>query len=40
MHFIDEGEGEPIVFVHGNPSWSFEFRPCSRNFDTSSGASP
>lgn len=26
MHFIDEGEGEPIVFVHGNPSWSFEFR--------------
>lgn len=26
MHFIDEGEGEPIVFVHGNPTWSFEFR--------------
>ena len=26
MHFIDEGAGEPIVFVHGNPSWSFEFR--------------
>lgn len=26
MHFIDEGEGEPIVFVHGNPAWSFEFR--------------
>ena len=26
MHFVDEGEGEPIVFVHGNPSWSFEFR--------------
>ena len=26
MHFIDEGDGEPIVFVHGNPSWSFEFR--------------
>ena len=26
MHFIDEGLGEPIVFVHGNPSWSFEFR--------------
>ena len=26
MHFIDEGTGEPIVFVHGNPSWSFEFR--------------
>lgn len=19
MHYIDEGEGSPIVFVHGNP---------------------
>jgi haloalkane dehalogenase len=26
MHYVDEGSGEPIVFVHGNPSWSFEFR--------------
>ena len=26
MHFIDEGVGEPIVFLHGNPAWSFEFR--------------
>ncbi|MCY3966326.1 MAG: hypothetical protein OXG83_14925 [Acidobacteria bacterium] len=26
MHYIDEGEGEPIVFVHGNPAWSFLFR--------------
>ena len=26
MHFVDEGTGEPIVFVHGNPVWSFEFR--------------
>ena len=26
MNYVDEGEGEPIVFVHGNPSWSFEFR--------------
>ena len=26
MHFVDEGEGEPMVFVHGNPTWSFEFR--------------
>ena len=26
MHYIDEGWGEPIVFVHGNPTWSFEFR--------------
>lgn len=26
MHYVDEGTGNPIVFVHGNPSWSFEFR--------------
>ena len=26
MHYVDEGEGSPIVFVHGNPAWSFEFR--------------
>ncbi len=26
LHCIDEGAGESLVFVHGNPSWSFEFR--------------
>lgn len=26
MHYADEGSGPAIVFVHGNPSWSFEFR--------------
>ncbi len=26
MHYIDEGKGEPLVFVHGNPAWSCEFR--------------
>ena len=26
MHYIDEGSGPPIVFIHGNPAWSFEFR--------------
>jgi len=26
MHYIDEGSGIPIVFVHGNGGWSFEFR--------------
>jgi len=25
-HYIDEGSGEPIVMVHGNPTWSFYFR--------------
>lgn len=26
MHYIDEGAGETILFVHGTPSWSFDFR--------------
>ena len=26
MHYIDEGRGEPLLFVHGTPTWSFEFR--------------
>ena len=26
IHYVDEGQGEPVVFVHGTPTWSFEFR--------------
>jgi pimeloyl-ACP methyl ester carboxylesterase len=26
MHYVDEGKGKPILFVHGTPSWSFEWR--------------
>jgi len=26
MHYIDEGSGHAILFVHGTPSWSFDFR--------------
>lgn len=26
LHYIDEGQGDPILFVHGTPSWSFDFR--------------
>ncbi len=26
LHFIDEGAGEPVVMVHGTPTWSFEYR--------------
>jgi len=25
-HYIDEGQGDPVVMVHGNPTWSFYFR--------------
>jgi haloalkane dehalogenase len=26
MHYVDEGAGEPLLFVHGTPTWSFEYR--------------
>lgn len=26
LHYIDEGAGEVLLFVHGNPTWSFAFR--------------
>jgi haloalkane dehalogenase len=32
MHYVDEGTGEPIIFVHGNPAWSFEFRKLIQAF--------
>ena len=25
-HYVDEGKGEPVVMVHGNPTWSFYYR--------------
>src|SRR5258708_34550520 len=25
-HYVDEGHGEPVVMVHGNPTWSFYYR--------------
>ncbi len=26
MHYIEEGSGDVILYVHGTPSWSFDFR--------------
>lgn len=26
MHYLDEGEGPPVVLVHGTPTWSFLWR--------------
>jgi haloalkane dehalogenase len=26
VHYIDEGQGAPILFLHGNPTWSFVYR--------------
>jgi cis-3-alkyl-4-acyloxetan-2-one decarboxylase len=25
-HYLDEGRGEPLLMIHGNPTWSFYFR--------------
>ncbi len=25
-HYLDEGAGDPVVMIHGNPTWSFYFR--------------
>ncbi|MCW8985000.1 MAG: alpha/beta fold hydrolase, partial [Thermoanaerobaculales bacterium] len=30
IHFIDEGEGPPILLQHGNPTWSFLWRKVIR----------
>ena len=30
MHYLDEGSGEPVLMVHGNPSWSFYYRNLAR----------
>src|SRR5262245_15351587 len=26
LHYLDEGRGEPLLFVHGNPTWTFYWR--------------
>jgi len=25
-HYVDEGSGDPVVMLHGNPTWSFYYR--------------
>jgi len=26
LHYVDEGEGDPVVFLHGEPTWSYLWR--------------
>ena len=26
MHYVDEGRGDPVLCLHGNPTWSFLYR--------------
>src|SRR5215831_7321155 len=36
MHYVDEGSGEPIILIHGEPTWAYLYRnfipPLSRRF--------
>ena len=31
VHYVDEGEGPPILMLHGNPTWSFLYRDIIRD---------
>jgi len=31
-HYLDEGQGEPLLMVHGNPTWSFAWRNLVKDF--------
>jgi haloalkane dehalogenase len=31
MHYVDEGQGRPLVMVHGTPTWSFLYRYLIKN---------
>lgn len=26
LHYVDEGKGQPVLMLHGNPTWSFYYR--------------
>ena len=26
MHYVDEGEGDPLLLLHGEPTWGFLYR--------------
>ena len=34
LHYVDEGEGEPVLMVHGQPTWSFMYRYLIRGLST------
>lgn len=33
LHYLDEGEGLPVLFLHGNPTWSFLWRDVIRRLE-------
>jgi pimeloyl-ACP methyl ester carboxylesterase len=34
LHYLDEGSGPPLLMVHGNPTWSFYWRPLVAGLST------
>ncbi|WP_235827895.1 hypothetical protein [Brevibacillus migulae] len=26
IHYLDEGQGQPVLLLHGNPTWSYLYR--------------
>ncbi len=32
LHYLDEGQGDPVVMVHGNPTWSIYYRKLVKAF--------
>lgn len=32
LHYVDEGSGDPVLFLHGNPTWSFYYRNLIKEF--------
>jgi pimeloyl-ACP methyl ester carboxylesterase len=35
MHYVDEGSGEVLLFIHGTPAWSFLYREQIKHFSAS-----
>jgi haloalkane dehalogenase len=35
FHYLDEGTGDPVLMLHGNPTWSFLYREMVRSLRTS-----
>jgi pimeloyl-ACP methyl ester carboxylesterase len=34
LHYVDEGQGQPILMLHGNPTWSFYYRNLIQTFSS------
>lgn len=34
LHYVDEGNGEVILMLHGNPTWSFFYRNLAKHFSS------